>query len=156
MRLLDINGNPLSGKNCTLDWTGAITKGTTDGSGVFEANVASRDKNGDLTVELFKDTNKNPVIHVILKPPVAADQVEGLKRRLNNLGYLALGGSAVGGMDDPGVRALDRFRFTNGIVNADGTAKGPKAAPFDPETKNRIENAHDTLGPLEALPAPTP
>jgi hypothetical protein len=156
IRLLDINGNALASKNCTIDWGPQTIKAVTDSDGVLQVDVSSRDRGGSLTVELFKKAGFDPVISLVLRPPSAGDQVVGLKSRLNNLGYLAVEPVNLGTMDAPASRALDRFRSANGLVDANGLPVGPTAAPFDTATKDRLENAHDTRGKLVFFPPPSP
>jgi hypothetical protein len=156
LRLLDINGKALAGKNCVVDWGGTSITATTDSDGVLQVDVSTRYVQGYLTVDLFRNAVNNPQIGLILKTAWTADSVEGMKRRLNNLGYLALDSATIGTMDKPALRALDRFRFDNGLVDATGLPVGPTAPPFDAATIARIQNAHDTIGNLVSLPPPTP
>src|SRR5450432_2858156 len=78
-RLLDINGNALGAKNCTVDWGPQSIKAVTDQNGILQVDVSSRDRGGSLTVELFKKDTLNPVISLVLRAASAADQADGLK-----------------------------------------------------------------------------
>ena len=159
LRLLDINGNPFVNTECVLEWGGLedTLTSTTNGAGLLMADVPSEAIQFLLTVKLFTVEASNPQFTVYMQPSVNADQVIGMKRRLNNLGYLALDPKPrVGDMDEVALRALKRFRCANGILDALSKPTGATAAPFEAQTQQRIENAHDTLGPLELLPVVTP
>jgi hypothetical protein len=156
IRFLDYHGRPMAGMKCTLDWgKEKALPGTTDGDGVVKFSVptygSTHTLSGTIHIELFagRPPINFEVVMLLQMPP--GDQAEGAKVRLNNLGYgfgAKWSGASFG---DQAVRALDRFRFANKIMDPKTLLPtGPAAAPFDAPTKNRIEQAHDTRGPLIA------
>ena len=162
LRLLDINGNPYATKECLVEWGGKVggnksISATTDALGLLSVKVPSKQTVFTVTVKLFTVEANNPKLTVYMQKPVSADKVVGMKRRLNNLGYLALEPKedVETSMDDLALRALERFRCANDILNADCEPVGPTAAPFGVQTRQRIEDAHDTTAPLELPQSPT-
>ena len=153
IRFLDYKGSPLAGKKCVLDWGSQKLPGTTDGSGVVKFSVPSYGSthrlSGIIHVEVFagQPPLDMEVVMMLQLPP--GDQAQGVKLRLNNLGYLSGTGVAAPAFSDQDVRALDRFRFANKIFDPKTMVpQGPDAPPFDAPTKDRIEDAHDKGGPL--------
>ena len=159
IRLLNYRGKPMAGANCVLDWTTPKTgaehlKGVTDGDGVVRFAVptpaATRVHSGTLKVEVFPSAPPLELNVVLLGTIRPTDDPEGVKVRLNNLGYTEDLTAALGStFQQPFVRALERFRFANKIFDPKTLAPiGPAAPPLEPATKDRLEQAHDTRGPL--------
>jgi hypothetical protein len=163
IRFLDYNGRPMAGMKCMLDWgpqTGAKgIPGTTDAHGIVKFTVpthaATRRLAGVIHIEAFPGAKVLDFDVIMLAQLPAGDQAQGVKPRLANLGYLMENpkGTTLSGADfaDAAIRALERFRFANKIIDAKTLqSSGPTAAPFDAATKSRIEDAHDGKGPLIA------
>jgi hypothetical protein len=86
---------------------------------------------------------------VMMLQLLPGDQAEGVKVRLINLGYSTGKGFSGSAFQDYDVRALDRFRVANRILDSKTMVPtGPDAPPFDAPTRDRIEDAHDKGGPF--------
>jgi hypothetical protein len=146
IQLIDVDGKPLKNVPCDVDTNKeTIYEGiTTDDSGVLSLTVPAK-KPLVLTVHLFPE---ELTMYLEVETFGGADTVAGARARLNNLGYIALTDSArvAEPEDDLLDRGLDRFRFANGLVDKGGLPAGPMRAPFDAETKARLEDAHDKIG----------
>jgi hypothetical protein len=154
IRFLDYHGKPMSGIACTLDWGKQNgIPGTTDGDGVVKFSVptfgSTHTLSGTIHLQLFPGKPTIDFDVVMLVQLLPADQPEGMKVRLSNLGYSSNTGWSGANFGAPAVRALDRFRFANKIMDPKTLQPtGPVAAPFDGTTKARIEEAHDGRGPF--------
>ena len=157
IRLLDYQGKAMANRNCTLDWNKLNLKAVSDGDGVVQFSVPAPRPNqpmtlsGTLHVEAFPSAPTLDINVVMLSALKPADTAEGAKVRLANLGYredLNSTSSQFGASD---TRALQRFRFANKIYDPKTLLPtGPETPPVDPATKARLEQAHDTRGPLLA------
>lgn len=147
LRLVDVDGQPLKNIRCdVLTAKEDLESGlTTDASGMLSLTIPAKK---DVYLTLYLPAIVTMRIEV--EAYEGAETVAGARARLSNLGYIALkdSESVRAPADDLLGRGLDRFRFANGIVNADGTPDGPMQAPFDAKTKDRLEDVHDKLGPL--------
>ena len=149
IRLIDVHGNPLINVPCDVDTDETpplYDRIRTDESGVLALTVPAK-KRLHLTVHLFSDDD--PVTMLLeVEAYGGADTVAGARARLNNLGYMAMqdGAPSSAPEDELLGRALDRFRFANGLVDAGGAPAGPMRAPFDEKTKLRLEDVHDNIG----------
>ena len=144
VRLLDVDGKPISRAACTLVWGGqTINAPDTNADGIFEADVPSSATSGFLSVEALGSGNTIEV-KLELDDFGAADLPAGMRARLINLGYMPVADLRKPSIDDEDRQALARFRSANRIVDANGVPTGATGLPNDATTKTRLEDAHDT------------
>ncbi len=121
---------PRANEPFVLDVGGAITMGTTDGSGFVVANVPPRATQGVLTVGEGETATEYVVRLGHLDP---FDTVSGVQARLTNLGFHC---EVTGSLDDTTREALRAFQAQHGLA-VTGDADGA--------TMSRIRDLHDTL-----------
>jgi hypothetical protein len=153
IRFLDYAGKPMANMKCTLDWRAEKLPGVTDANGVVKFRVPTTGTTfGTLHTEAFAGQPPQDINVVMQLPLTGGETASGAKFRLANLGYLestkATSDQTFGA---EAVRALDRFRFAQRIVDAKTLVPtGPAAPPFDAATKARLEAVHDTLAAFVA------
>jgi hypothetical protein len=154
IRFLDCHGVAMAGMKCILDWRQEKIPGTTDKEGIVKFTVPTHKStfavSGTIHIEAFPGAAPLEFEVVMLSQMRPATEAEGAKARLFNLGYLPDVSHVLGpSFKDEEVRALDRFRFANRIVDTKTLAPlGPIAPPFEAATAERLENAHEGRGPL--------
>lgn len=156
LRLVDYHGNPLPEKTkCYLKWSKI---------GDADLEMLFLDSNGvlDCTVPLTKHTATAWLLNVeyfdlgyigltiVREAKEPGDSLPGARMRLNNLGYLSLTANTIlkAPLDDFTQRGIERFQTANRILEKTNLPPnnilGAPTGKLDAETKQRLEEAHDT------------
>jgi hypothetical protein len=157
LKMLDIEGKPLSAAPCQLDYGppehAQFRELTTDSDGMLKFWIPAGPAGRPAFLTFFPG-DELVTMELEVTDFGEAHTVSGARARLNNLGYMALRDSerVDAAIDDKLTRALDRFRFVNRIVDANHLPKGSMTAPFDQQTADRLSDAHDGGGPLLIRP----
>jgi hypothetical protein len=166
LRLLDCDGNPMGNVKCELDWDGTTIPDSkapdlkTDADGLLEVAVPALKTRAFLVIYPFAgDANETITMQLFLTDFGPPAQTSGTRARLSNLGYEVVKvtdetnplASLTAAVDVPTQRAIQRFQFANGLVDATQKPSGT----VDAATAARLLSAHDTTDPLIKLPSDT-
>jgi N-acetylmuramoyl-L-alanine amidase len=125
LQLYDLH-TPRANQPYELTVDGVTRKGTTNGEGILEEYVLALAKSGELVVG--EDRLRIQLQFGHLDP---ADELTGVQKRLNNLGYDC--GDAAGELDEATRTALWRFQREHGLA---------ETGEPDAETRRLLEKIH--------------
>ncbi|MBK8813190.1 MAG: peptidoglycan-binding protein [Acidobacteria bacterium] len=128
LRLL-VNGEPRRNTPFTLEIDGNLTTGTTDSDGTVKVSIPPDAKSGNLTVGTGEDQMKFALDLGRLDP---IDQISGVQKRLNNLGYDC--GIVDGTLNSETKKALQAFQSHSGL---------PANGELDEATKSKLRQTHE-------------
>ncbi len=128
LRLL-FNGAPRKNEPYTLDIDGKVTNGQTDGDGFVKLSISPSAKRGSLVVGTGANQTRYALNLGQLDP---ADQIAGVQKRLNNLGFKC--GRADGTFNPETKAALEAFQAYAGL---------PITGELDDATKSKLKQEHE-------------
>lgn len=125
IQLLDMDDNPRTGVNYTLEIDGNLMSGTTDGDGKLEHSIPSDATSGNLIPE------NEDAIPLKLGGLDPIDSISGVKQRLSNLGYEC--GDPNDRMDEELEEALTDFQRKYELA---------ESGRIDQATKDKLQEIH--------------